>query len=176
MRELADAERIGRFMRALGAEADSEGAAYLTGGATAVLHGWRATTIDVDVKLVPESDRLLRALPQIKDELSINVELVSPADFIPVPPGWEDRSLFAARAGLLTFYHFDPYAQALAKLERAHAQDLEDVREMEAAGLVDPRQALAYFEAVESELYRYPAVDPRAFRRNVEDAFGSTTP
>ena len=173
MRELADAERIGRFMRALGAEADSDGAAYLTGGATAVLFGWRAATIDVDVKLVPESDRLLRSLPRIKDELSINVELVSPPDFIPVPPGWEGRSLFAAREGRLTFYHFDPYAQALAKLERAHVQDLADVREMVAAGLVEPAQALAYFEEAEPELFRYPAVDPRAFRRNVEGAFGS---
>ena len=172
MRELADAERIGRFMRALGAEADSDGAAYLTGGTTAVLFGWRATTIDVDVKLVPQSDRLLHAIARLKDELSINVELVSPADFIPVPPGWEDRSLFAAREGRLTFYHFDPYAQALAKLERAHVQDLEDVRELVAAGLVDPARALAYFAEVEPELFRYPAVDPRAFRRNVMGAFG----
>jgi hypothetical protein len=42
VRELADAERIRRFMRALGAEADTDGAAYLGGGATAVLLGWRA--------------------------------------------------------------------------------------------------------------------------------------
>lgn len=174
MRQLADAERIRRFMRALGAEADSDGAAYLTGGATAVLHGWRATTIDVDLKLVPETDRLLRALARIKEELSINVELVSPADFIPVPPSWEDRSLFAAREGRLTYYHFDPYAQALAKLERAHAQDLPDVRAMIEAGLVEPERALAYFADIELELYRFPAVDPRSFRRRVEDTFGSS--
>jgi len=174
MRELADTEHVRRFMRALGAEADADGAAYLTGGATAVLHGWRATTIDVDLKLVPETDRLLRALARIKEELSINVELVSPADFIPVPPDWEDRSLFAAREGRLTFYHFDPYAQALAKLERAHAQDLPDVRAMIEAGLVEPARALAYFADIERELYRFPAVDPRSFRRRVEDAFDSS--
>ena len=161
-------------MRVLGAEADTDGAAYLTGGATAVLQGWRSTTIDVDVKLVPESDRLLRALPRIKDELSINVELVSPADFIPVPAGWEDRSLFAAREGRLTFYHFDPYAQALAKLERAHAQDLPDVQAMVEAGLVEPARALLYFADIEPELFRYPALDPRSFRRRLEDAFGSS--
>ena len=97
MREVADADRIRRFMRAVGAEADGDGAAYLTGGATAVLVGWRSTTIDVDVMFVPESDRLLRALPRIKDTLRVNVELASPADFIPVPPGWEDRSPFVAR-------------------------------------------------------------------------------
>jgi hypothetical protein len=171
MRRLADAERIRRFMRILGAEAASDGACYLTGGATAVLFGWRESTIDVDMRLVPELDELLRALPRIKDELELNVELASPADFIPVPEGWEDRSVFAAREGRLTFYHFDPYAQALAKLERAHALDLRDVPAMVGAGLVVPAQALAYFREIEPELYRFPAVDPRSFRRRVEEAF-----
>jgi hypothetical protein len=172
VRELADAERIRSFMRALGAEADAEGAAYLTGGATAVLLGWRDTTIDVDVTFVPDSDRLLRALPRLKDELQINVELVSPADFIPVPGGWEDRSVFVAREGRLSFYHFDPYSQVLAKLERGHAQDLDDVRELLSSGLVEAERTLAYLRELEPELYRYPAVDPPSFRGRVEQMLG----
>ena len=75
MRGVADAERIGAFMRALGREADSEGACYFTGGATAVLVGWRDSTIDVDILLVPESERLLRAIQHIKEDLQVNVEL-----------------------------------------------------------------------------------------------------
>jgi hypothetical protein len=173
VRALADAGRIRRFLRELGAEAADDGVAYLTGGATAVLFGWRETTIDVDLLLVPESDRLLRALPRLKNELELNVELVSPVDFIPVPPGWEDRGVFVAREGRLTFYHFDLYAQALAKLERAHVRDLEDVDTMIARGLVNPERALAYFARIEPELYRYPALDPPSFRRRVEEAFGS---
>ena len=171
MRELADAERIRRFMRAVGAEADADGAAYFTGGATAVLLGWRDTTIDVDVSFVPERDRLLRALPRLKDELRINVELVSPGDFIPLPSGWADRSIFIAREGGLGFFHFDPYAQALAKLERAHVQDLEDVRSMLNARLVDPAEARARFEEIQPELHRYPAIDPPSFRARVHSAF-----
>jgi hypothetical protein len=171
VRGLADADRIGRFMRALGREAEDEVTAYFTGGATAVLLGWRTTTIDVDVKLVPEPDALLHALSRLKDELRINVELVSPADFIPVAAGWEDRSIFVAREGRVTFSHFDPYAQALAKLERAHTQDLADVRALVEHDLVDPARALAYFDEIEPELYRYPAVDPRSFRERVESAF-----
>lgn len=93
-------------------------------------------------------------------------------DFIPVPPGWEDRSLFVARQGRITFYHFGPYAQALAKVERGHTQDLADVEDMVRSGLVDPQQALEYFRRVEPELYRYPAVDPQTFRRAVEEVFG----
>lgn len=158
-------------MRALGAEAAEEGAAYFTGGATAVLLGWRATTIDVDITFVPEVDRVLRVLPRLKEELRINVELVSPADFIPVPAGWEDRSVFIAREGRLSFFHFDLYAQALAKLERAHRQDLDDVQAMIEHGLVEHGRALDRFREIEPELYRYPAVDPRAFRHRVEEAF-----
>lgn len=171
MRQLADADRIRRFMRALGREASSELRCYFTGGATAVLLGWRPSTIDVDLKLVPEDDAVLRAIPKLKEELRINVELASPLDFIPVPPGWEDRSLFIAREGKISYYHFDPYAQALAKLERSHAQDLEDVRNLVRSGLVEPARALQYFERILPELYRYPAVDARAFRRAVEEAF-----
>jgi hypothetical protein len=172
MRELANAERIRRFMRALGREAGESGRAYLTGGATAVMLGWRESTIDVDLALVPESDRLLRALPRLKDDLQINVELASPADFIPVPSGWEDRGIFVAQEGRLAFFHFDLYAQALSKVERAHAQDLEDVRALLERGLVVPAGALDYFERIEPELYRYPAVDPGSFRRRVEEVFG----
>jgi hypothetical protein len=171
MRQLANADRIRRFMHGLGRGADAEGACYVTGGATAVLLGWRASTIDIDVKLVPESDLLLRAIQRLKDELQVNVELASPSDFIPVPGGWEERSVFIVREGRLSFLHFDPYAQALSKLERAHAQDLEDVRAMVERGLIDPGRARSFFQEVESELYRFPAIDPGAFRRRVEEAF-----
>ncbi|MDQ3992553.1 MAG: hypothetical protein M3229_02735 [Actinomycetota bacterium] len=173
MRETADAERIGRFMRALGAAA-REGTCYLTGGATAVLLGWRRTTIDVDIALEPEQDELLRALPRLKDELRINVELASPGDFVPLPPGWRERSPFVERHGTLTFRHFDPYAQALAKLERSHAQDLEDVQAMLETGLVARDRLLAYFDEIERELYRFPAIDPASFRRAV-DRFSHAT-
>lgn len=171
MRELADADRIRRFMRAVGKVAETEGAAYFTGGATAVLLGWRDTTIDVDVAFIPEQDAVLREIPRLKDALQLNVEIVLPSDFIPIPDGWEGRSLFAAREGRLSFYHCDPYAQALAKLERAHPRDLEDVQAMIDRRLIDPALALSYFDEVEQRLYRYPAVDPATFRRRVEEAF-----
>lgn len=171
MRALADADRIRQFMQALTQDAREDGRVYFTGGATAVLYGWRGSTIDLDIKLVPEQDALLRAIPRLKEKLQLNVELASPADFIPVPPGWEDRSPFIERIGRLSFHHFDPYAQALAKVERGHTLDLADVREMVARALVDPARAQEYFRRVEGDLYRYPAIDPPGFRRAVEAAF-----
>lgn len=172
MRALADADRVRRFMRAVGPVAPTGTRVYFTGGATAVLLGWRATTIDVDITIIPESDELLRSIPQIKESLNINVELASPVDFIPVPPGWEERSRFIAHEGGAAFYHFDLYAQALAKVERGHAQDVEDVRTMLQLGLIGSDQALRYFEAIEPGLYRFPAIDPPSLRRAVEAIFG----
>lgn len=57
-----------------------------------MLNGWRHSTIDVDIKIVPDVDRVFRAIPGIKERLQINVELASPDDFIPVRDDWEDRS------------------------------------------------------------------------------------
>jgi hypothetical protein len=172
MRALADADRIRRFMRALGQAADAQARVYFTGGATAVLIGWRDSTIDVDIRLEPDRDAVFRAIARLKDELQINVELASPAEFIPVKDGWEDRSPFVATEGPLTFYHFDLYAQALAKASRGHAQDLSDVAEMIRRGLVDRKKAVAYFTEIEPRLYRYPALDAQTFRTAVERAFG----
>jgi hypothetical protein len=42
MRSETDAAKLQRFMAALGTRVRSDGAVYLTGGATAVLHHWRA--------------------------------------------------------------------------------------------------------------------------------------
>lgn len=170
MRKPVDAERIQRFMQALGAAAPDEVTCYLTGGSTAVLLGWRETTIGVGIELDPEQDEVLRALPAIKDEQQINVELASPRQFIPLPQGWEERSPSAGREGRLTFKHFDLYSQTLAKLERGHAQDLDDVQAMLGRGLVDRNRLRSAFEEIEPHLYRFPAIDPADFRRCVEEA------
>jgi len=145
---------------------------YLTGGATAVMEGWRASTIDVDLRLEPESDDLLRRLAALKNQLDVNVELVSPPDFIPELPGWRERSPFVAREGRLDVHHFDPYSQVLAKIERGFAHDLEDVAAMVERRMVNPATARELFERIEPALYRYPAIDPAAFRAKVERTLG----
>jgi hypothetical protein len=157
-------------MRELGDEAEKDVRLYFTGGATAVLFGWRLSTVDVDIKLEPESDRLFRALPRIKEKLELNVELAAPDQFIPELPGWQERSAFIAREGRLSFYHYDFYAQALAKIQRGHSQDRLDVRQMLDRELIDREELRRRFEEIEPRLYRYPAIDPAAFRRAVEAA------
>lgn len=171
MRSRADASRVTSFMREFGERARMEATVHLTGGASAVLIGWRATTIDVDIQIVPDDDRLLRLLPELKEELQVNVELASPSDFIPAVPGWETRSRFISRYGSVSFYHYDLYAQALSKVERGHEQDRIDVSEMLRRGLIEPTVVLEMFERIEPDLFRYPAIDPPTFRDKVEAAF-----
>jgi hypothetical protein len=173
MRERADEERIRAFLRELGRRGRVAGRVYLTGGATAVLEGWRASTIDVDVRFEPEDDALLRCLPDLKEALDLNVELASPPDFIPELPGWRDRSPFVVREGRLDVHHFDPYSQVLSKIERGFDHDLEDVRAMLETGLVDSERALELFGRIEPVLYRYPAIDPAAFAAKVRRALAA---
>lgn len=176
MRSRADVERVESFMRGLGERARVEATVYLTGGATAVLLGWRESTIDVDLRIQPDDDRLLRLLPALKEELQVNLELASPSDFIPALPGWETRSLFVVRHGSVNFYHYDLYAQALSKVERGHDQDRQDVSEMVRRDLIRPELALELFKEIEPELYRYPAIDPPTFRAKVEAVFRAGPP
>jgi hypothetical protein len=141
---------------------------YLTGGATAVLEGWRPSTVDVDVRFEPDSDEALRQIAELKERLELNVELASPLDFLPPLPEWKERSRFRFRAGNLEVFDFDLYSQALAKLERGFDLDLHDVAEMVRTGQVQGPQLLELFESIEGELYKFPAVDPGRLRRAVE--------
>jgi hypothetical protein len=170
MRGLIDRERVLRLMSAMGRAARATAVVYFTGGVSAVLMDWRSSTIDVDMKIEPDRDEVMRVLPTLKEELQVNIELASPGDFIPELAGWRERSPFIAREGLLHFCHYDFHAQALSKLERRHARDLVDVEQMYARGLIDGAGLRTFFNAIEPQLYRYPAIDPASFRAAVEDA------
>lgn len=169
MRQLTDAALLRQFMRRLGHASRVSGRVYLTGGACAVLLEWRPTTIDIDLEFDPLLEPLLREIPALKEELQVNVELASPSHFIPELPGWRDRSPFIAREGQVDFHHYDFYAQALSKIERSHSRDIDDVREMAARGLIEAARLLEFFERIAPDLYRYPAIDPPSFRRDVAD-------
>ena len=167
MRSEANKALVEQFLRELGTRTSSHGRVYLTGGGTAVIEGWRVSTIDVDLKAVPEPEGFFEAIATLKDELNINVELAAPDDFIPPLPGWQERSPFIGRHGKLDFHHYDLYSQALAKIERSHARDLDDVAALFERNLVDRETLLALFKSIEPEIIRYPAIDPAAFRAAV---------
>lgn len=157
-------------MDELGRRIKNKGRVYLTGGATAVLMDWRDTTIDIDMKPVPDSDEIFRAIAALKEELGVNIELASPGEFIPPLPGWEERSIFIENQGPLHFFHYDLYAQALSKIERGHVQDQKDVQEMLSRKLIDGKKLFQFFESIRSQMMRYPAIDPEEFEKKVKEA------
>jgi len=170
MRPPVDDTRIRALARELGSISRVPVRLYLTGGATAVIEGWRASTVDVDLRFEPEADELMRALPKLKESLAINIELASPPDFIPELPGWRERSPFLLSEGAVSLHHFDPYSQALSKIERGFRQDLSDVTAMIERGLVQPVLLRELFDAIAPDLYRYPAIEPSSFRRKLDAA------
>jgi len=169
MRPPVQLQKLETLMAAMGRRVKSSGRIYLTGGATALLHGWRPMTVDVDLKADPEPAGFFEAIATLKDELAVNIELASPSDFIPELPNWRERSLFIARHGLIDFYHYDPYSQALSKLERGHSRDLTDVNAMLHDGLIRRDHLLERFREIEPKLIRYPSLDPGTFRAVVDE-------
>ena len=176
MRQKVTAPRLHNFIKALSNAAATPVRIFLVGGATAVLLGWRDSTIDVDMKVVPDSDSILQVLPALKERLEMNIELASPDDFIPALPGWQERSRFIQQEGKVGFFHYDLYAQALAKIERGHDSDIRDVQEMIQRGLIEPKRLLELFSSIEDQLYRYPAIDGPSFRRAVERTVAEANP
>lgn len=170
MRTLTDAAGVLAFMRRIGQASRGAGRVYLVGGSSAVLMGWRATTIDIDVKLDPEPAGAFEAIAEAKEVLNLNVETAAPDDFLPALPGWQERSRFIDRHGEVDFFHYDFYGQALAKIERGLEQDRADVEMMRRDGLIEPDQLRELFARIEPELIRYPALDAAALRATVEAA------
>lgn len=164
-----------QFMRELGRRARSECRVYFTGGATAVLEGWRDATIDIDLRFEPELDEVFRALPEIKEKLDLNLELAAPSDFIPPVPGWRERSMYIGREGKVSFFNYDPYSQALSKIERRHEKDRQDVDAMIRNNLVEPGKLLELFHEITPNLYKYPAIDIKSFEHAVRQIVGSKT-
>ena len=167
MRGEADRTKLERLMAAIGERVSGSGVIYLTGGATALLFGWREATIDVDIKADPEPPGLFQAIATLKESLDLNIELASPDQFIPTLPGWRDRSIFIGTYGPVSFYHYDLYSQALAKLQRGHARDLRDVNAMRSANLIELEMLAQLFRRSQPQLIRYPAIDAATFERAV---------
>ena len=169
MRRKVTVATLRQFMRELAAAARSPGNVYFTGGATALLLGFRHQTIDIDLKLDPEPEGVFEAIAALKNRLDLNVELASPDDFIPRAPDWRERSRHIDSIGPLQFFHYDLALQALAKLERGHAQDLEDVTSLLRGGYVTREELRKKFTRIEPGLLRYPAIDPQQFKRKVAE-------
>jgi hypothetical protein len=169
MRSNVDSQKIEQLMETLGKEARSSGCIYFTGGASALLIGWRSSTVDIDIRLDPEPLGIFQAIAKLKQELDINIELASPQDFLPPLPEWRDRSIFISKRGQISFYHYDFTAQALSKLSRGFDRDLKDIEAMYSHKLFSLGNLRDCFEAIAPELIRFPSLNPDVLRSRVEN-------
>ena len=172
MRKELTAERLRLFMRALADSAPAKNSfrVYFIGGATAVDHGWRASTIDVDVSA--DDDRVFRKIQTLKDDLQINVEFARPEDFVPALSGAADRHLFIDTIGAVSFFHYDPYSQLFSKLVRGFRQDLVDAENLVSEGLVEPEKFQSLTREIPRQAYsKYPSLSRRAILDAVDEFF-----
>ena len=161
MRELARSARPNRSYRI-----------YLVGGGTAVLEGWRESSIDAD--LYAKQDDIFRDVQDIKERLQLNIEFARPEDFVPALDGTEARHVFIDTMGAVSFYHYDPYAQLLSKVVRGFARDLADADAFVASGMVDPDRFRSLVRGIRESAYaRYPRLSSTAVRRTVDDFLSS---
>lgn len=133
---------------------------YVTGGATALLSGWRTTTVDLDLKLDPEPPGAFGAIARIKEDFDVNIELAAPDDFLPQLPDWREHSPLIDRFGAVEVRHYDLRAQALAKLSRGFERDIADVRAMLELRLVHCSALRAALDQMRPRLERFPRVSP----------------
>lgn len=173
-RETVDRPRLEALLRALGDSFRHPARLYLSGGEGLIWRGLRGTTQDVDISydVAPANhDAWIRALRELKEKLSINIEEAQPAHFIPVPPGAESRAEFIGRYGSVDVFLLDPYSVALSKLERGHGRDMADARAMLSAAVIDPGELRRHFDAILPEYERRSVrADPVRFRANLESA------
>ena len=106
MRKPLDAQGLEIALSTLASRSRGAGAIYLTGGACAVHQGWREATLDIDLKIDPEPQKIYEAIQYVKRHCHINIELASPADFIPELTGWRERR--EPRIGQLKPQHREP--------------------------------------------------------------------
>ena len=150
-RQSVDRERMLEFFTQLGKRFGASARVYLVGGTTVVFEQLREQTLDIDLVLEvspKEHGNLIRAIRDLKDELSVNVEEASPGDFIPLPPGYGNRHKFIERFGRIDVFHFDLYSSALSKIERGRTQDLEDVLALLRAERIEWSRLVEYFESI----------------------------
>lgn len=161
MQELARSAKPGRDYRV-----------YLVGGGTAVLEGWRESSIDAD--LYSRQEDIFHDVQGIKERLHLNIEFARPEEFVPPLEGSEARHVFIETIGRVSFYHYDPYAQLLSKIVRGFARDLADARALIRTGMVDADRFRTLVKAVPEHVYsKYPRLSPQAVLAAVDDFLSS---
>jgi hypothetical protein len=111
---------------------------FLVGGSALILLGSPRLTIDIDFigdDIAPSE--LDQRIMQVARELKIYIEPVALERFIPIPDGFDERTIRIGQFGNLEVFVADPYSIALTKLDRGFDTDFDDMIFLVKRHLVD---------------------------------------
>jgi hypothetical protein len=167
MQPSVDKTAIESFLQQLGRTIRKPGRLYLVGGAALVHAGIRpgfTEEIDIQVSGANEGE-LIVAIQKLIQQMQINVEFASPADFMPLPSEWKMHAHYVGRYGEVDVFYFDFYSIALSKIERGNNRDIADVKLLVQQGIINLDELDTAYREVLAQLGkgRYPRITPQRF-------------
>lgn len=167
LQECGERADIEKFLTALGKAYRKQGRIYLAGGAALVHLGLRSgSTLDIDVVIeTTNEDEMVTAIRRLVEQMQINIEFASPADFIPVPAQWMEHSRYIGRYGQIDAFYYDFYSLALSKISRGSDRDLIDVKLLVQQKLITLEELDAAYKEVLPLVGKRPYMnlDPQKF-------------
>jgi hypothetical protein len=145
---------------------------YLVGGSVLIDLGLRGTTLDVDYVADADDPAALADLEQLirslKNELDINVEPASPADFLPIPRSILERSRYVGRHGNLDVYYYHLPSLVISKAARGLEQDVADAERLLRAGEVAWTDVEATWEEIRTSPTGWLRYEPDEIGRRLD--------
>ncbi len=159
------------FLTRLGERYPNQATLYLLGGSALLLLGNTRQTLDIDymTDLNPQRQQALEAIMnELAAQYRLDIEAISIAEFVPLPPGAEARRRFIGRFGQVDVFVYDLYTIALSKIARGFETDMDDVIFLLKSNLIDLSELQKHFQAV---LPRAVQVDiiPNEFQQYFQD-------
>jgi hypothetical protein len=172
VRQRTDRERLSRFLQALGRRLRQPVRFYLVGGSVLIDLGLRSSTLDIDYVAFADDPTVLAELEQairvLKNDLDVNVEPASPADFLPIPQTVLERSKYVGRRGRLEVYYYHLPSQVIAKAARGLEQDLADAERLISAGEVAWSDVEATWQEIRASRTGWVRYEPKEIDQRLE--------
>ena len=161
-------DQIHTFLTELGSQYTRPATLVLLGGGALCLLGSERPTMNIDyVGNDIRKNDLQRVIDGVAEQLQIVIDAVPIEQFIPFPPGSDNRRMLIGQFGQITVYVLDPYTIALSKLDRGFDTDIDDVVFLIRRNFIAFQQLE---EVVQNALQRANefSLDPQAIRSHLQ--------
>ena len=159
------------FLQRLSEHFQAPATLYLLGGSALCLLGNSRQTLDVDYTFDQDATdpaEFQEKISSLAFEMKLDLEFVPLSEFIPLPPGVQQRRRFVGRYGNLEVYIFDLYSIGLSKIARGFEADIEDVLFMLQTGLIEFNELEQLFQTILPDVSKVD-IDPKEFRNYFEE-------